>query len=470
MGGVTQIILLILALAWTYLSGVGDFRPQQFDYFKHNLIFNNLVRFDWPVRYADDTYLCYYLAYYLPPALLAKWIGGVSMVHWYVFGWTWLGLTLLFGELYRLGGWGLLWLFVFFNSPESILLMYEGLQSPLPLAANLADLWNNDHAIELIFTSGGLTYPSHVESLSAVPQHAIGGWLATVLLIEKITKNDFMAKTDGLYLLGLCAVLLHWSPFVALGFLPFVAWYFYKILFVSTLKAPFFRSISFYFNLSTLILFSLPVLIYYAGHLPLHDPNDWLIAFLSTPHQYLLLATFLALEVVIWGVLLGLLERKHQILGKNAGLVALALGILLLLPFYRYGHFNDLSRRACLPATLVLCWAIFQFLGKIKSNFTHNKTLALLWICVFLGAILPLKHTLRWFTAHPYTAVVDKSIADLTPNTIHYLSRHHWGEFDVVAQYLGSNTATYSQVLAAGSLKKARKIEPAFYYWKSDFK
>ncbi len=133
----------LLALAWTYWGGVGGFRPQHFDYFKHNLITNNLVRYEWPVRYADGTFLCYYHAYYLPATALAKWWGGITAVPYYLFGWTWLGLTLLFGTLYRLGNWKLLLFFLFFNSPEAILLLYEVFQSPHTIGHTLTDLDND---------------------------------------------------------------------------------------------------------------------------------------------------------------------------------------------------------------------------------------------------------------------------------------------------------------------------------------
>ena len=43
------LVCFVLAFVWTYLAGVGGFRPQHFDYFKHNLIINNLVRYEWPV-------------------------------------------------------------------------------------------------------------------------------------------------------------------------------------------------------------------------------------------------------------------------------------------------------------------------------------------------------------------------------------------------------------------------------------
>ncbi|TAG64940.1 MAG: hypothetical protein EAZ26_10815, partial [Runella slithyformis] len=243
--------LLFLAFVWTYLAGVGGFRPQHFDYFKHNLIINNLVRYNWPVRYPDGTYLCYYHAYYLPAALLAKLVGGLAAVKYYIFGWTWLGLSLLFGQLNKLGGWKLVLFFMFFGCPEAILLVYEVIKSPQTIGYTLTDLWTNDHNIELIQTPGGLAFPSQVGAFTAVPQHALAAWLTTISLITSIVNHKSTPTQPTPYPLlhtpytipptsytipptsytihlppfplspfFLLALSLYWSPLVTAGLLP----------------------------------------------------------------------------------------------------------------------------------------------------------------------------------------------------------------------------------------------------------
>jgi hypothetical protein len=472
------LICFALAFVWTYLAGVGGFRPQHFDYFKHNLMINNLVRYEWPVRYSEGTYLCYYPAYYLPAALLAKWIGGISAVHFYIFGWTWLGLTLLFQLLHRLGGWTLVVLFIFFNSPEAILLMYEAFKSPHTIGYTLADLWTNDHTIELIQTPGGLMFPSHVESFTAAPQHALPAWLATGVLLEcrvqsakcRVSIAKCQSNNEFTVYCLLFTVLLYWSPLVAVGLLPFIIYHLIagnKELWrpkqgLSLFRSPF--SI-FLFPLHTLI--SLPALIFYAGHVPLHDIQGWWWTFLETPHEYVLLATFLLIEIGFWGLLMWFLKKKNTISKEDFRLVLFALAVLLGLALYRYGHFNDLARRASLPAALMLCWGIGKGVNSHKRTGIFTKIIigSFLFIC----GLLPLKHHLRWLTKQPYTAIVDKKISDFTPYPIHYLSRYHWGEFDVVAQYLGKANSWYLCYFAPKLPQKPKQITRAFYYWKSTF-
>lgn len=485
------LVCFALAFVWTYLSGVGSFRPQHFDYFKHNLVINNLVRYEWPVRYVDGTYLCYYHAYYLPSTLLAKWLGGINAVPFYVFGWTWLGLTLLFHLLHQLGGWILVVLFIFFNSAEAILLIYEAFKSPHTIGYTLTDLWTNDHTIELIQTPGGLMFPSHVESFTAAPQHSLPAWLATGMFLkfrvqsaECRSGNVFTVYSLRFTVCGLLfTVLLYWSPLVAIGFLPLVIFgYFNKSTFDTFTSEKQIRWPSLSTNYqslitahqplltlhsSLLIFTALPALIFYAGHVPLHDVQGWWWAFIKTPHEYVLLATFLFIEIGIWGVLMWFLKKKKTISTEDLKLVLLALAVLLVLAVYRYGHFNDLARRASLPALLVLCWGIGKGLNAISFTSIYSKII--LGSFLFLCGLLPLKHHLRWFTTQPYTAIVDKKIADFTPYPIHYLSRYHWGEFDVVAQYLGKANSWYLRYFVSKPPQKPKQITRAFYYWKSTF-
>jgi hypothetical protein len=428
----TVALCVLLAVIWAYLAGVGDFRPQHFDYYKHNLIFNNLVRLQWPICYADGQYLCYYLAYYLPAAALSKLYGGLAMAHWYSFVWTSLGLALLFVQLHRLGGWWFVVWFMLFNSPESMLIVYEAIKSPHTLAYTLSDLWTNDHTIELIFTPGGLVFPSHVESITAVPQHSLAAWLILALFIENPRRFSISL------FFGLCVLLLYWSPLVAVGMVPLVA-----VSGVYYLKN---QSKFTIYQVWPIGVFAIPVVVYYGGHVPMVDASGWWWEFLNQPHQWVLLVLFVTIEIGIWSILLLILNHKSKIFLENKMLIYSALGSLLVLALYRYGHFNDLARRASLPATFVLCWYVWQCLLAWKKHKTYQQV-ALAVVVVFAIA-LPIKHHLKWLTPRPYMAQVNVTIASVGTDTIHDLEKRHLGEFDVVAQYLGQSKSWYSQYFA----------------------
>ncbi|WP_428658992.1 hypothetical protein [Runella sp.] len=441
---------LFLAFIWTYLAGVGEFRPQHFDYYKHNLIFNNLVRYDWPVRYADGSYFCYYHAYYLPPALLARWVGGLPYVHYFIFGWTWTGLGLLFILLHKLNGWKLVGLFLFFNSPEAILLIYDAFKAPDSLAF-LNDVWYNDHTIELVQSPGGLLFHSFIESFIATPQHALPAWLTTGTLLIFWQKES---KPTLLFLpFVLFVVLLYWSPLVAVGFLPLAIYFFFvkKTADYSTGNYPRFVFYT--------LLIAIPALVFYAGHVSLNEAHGWWWIFFKTPKGVVFLLVFILLEIGIWGAIIGIFYKNKAISKQNFGLLLCALSVLLGLALYRYGHFNDLSRRACLPALLVICWGI--------STLSFKKPL--LFATLILCTLLPLKQHLRWFYKRPYSAIADKKITDFTPYPIHYLRQYHQGSFDPVTQYLGKADAWYLRYFAPDISPTPKQVTRAFYYWKSSF-
>ncbi|MDE5842364.1 MAG: hypothetical protein K2H35_01345, partial [Muribaculaceae bacterium] len=74
--------LLIAAgiiLLWVILSGIGGYVWQnRWDHFFRNAVFNDLIQRPWPVADGNDI-LCYYLGYWLPPALLAKITGSSAI-------------------------------------------------------------------------------------------------------------------------------------------------------------------------------------------------------------------------------------------------------------------------------------------------------------------------------------------------------------------------------------------------------
>ncbi|AEI51589.1 hypothetical protein [Runella slithyformis] len=442
---------LLLALVWTYLAGVGGFRPQHFDYYKHNLIFNNLIRHGPPVRYADGSYLCYSLAYYLPPAWVARWTGGLPYVHYVIFGWTWLGLGLVFTLLSRLNGWKMILLFLFFNSPEAILYIYDAAKAP-DFLLFLKDLWSTDHTIELLQSPGGLLFHSHVESFIATPQHALSAWLATGILLT-VWKNS-AARPFVILPFALVALLLYWSPFVAVGLLPLALYVFWDQ------KTPLPFSIPHVLRtLVFVVLLTFPVLIFYAGHVPVTSANGGWWNFLKTPKDVVFLVIFVGLEIGIWGFFIGNAFKNRDLPKRDLGLLLCALLTLLAAALYRYGPLNDFARRASLPAMLVICWGI--------STLSFRKPM--LMVTLMLCVLLPLKQQLRWFSARPYTPIVNKTIPSFTPYPIHYLGHFHRASFDAATQYLGRADAWYLRYFAPDGPPKPKEVTRAFYYWKSTF-
>ena len=84
-----------ISIAINFLLGIGEFRPQTYDFQANNYKYYDLITHDLPVYYAQQkTYLCYYTGYYLPTALLAK-IFGIESARYFSFIWSVSGLWIV---------------------------------------------------------------------------------------------------------------------------------------------------------------------------------------------------------------------------------------------------------------------------------------------------------------------------------------------------------------------------------------
>lgn len=113
-GGRAMLALCLLAgAAVVYLMGLnGDF-PQAHDFIVRNAVYASLVNDAWPLHSARGEYFVYYHAFVLPPAALAKCIGGLAPAWLLQALWVYAGLALIIICLHRRAGRRTLSLLVF---------------------------------------------------------------------------------------------------------------------------------------------------------------------------------------------------------------------------------------------------------------------------------------------------------------------------------------------------------------------
>lgn len=98
------VLVALVALLWCVLGGQGGIWFQNGDWDGRNAVFRDLITHDWPVVYEyDGAALCYYVAHWLPSALVAKLLvlvlGGEAAwmpSNLVLLIWTATGVTLLF--------------------------------------------------------------------------------------------------------------------------------------------------------------------------------------------------------------------------------------------------------------------------------------------------------------------------------------------------------------------------------------
>jgi len=202
-----------LALVWTFLSGVGGFVPQETDYIKHNLLFNDLVHRPWPVTYpqtpsGEGGYLCYGLGYYLVPSAATRLLGE-NTLPWLSYIWASFGLSLFFIWIIRLTSArkrGLL--FFLFFAPSGILLLtlkWHGIPGVINPDSFSKTLWK----LGLIHS-----YLDNFTKLQFQPQHGIVAGLGTVVLFELLWQRQ---SAKGVVLIW--SACLFWSPLTCIGML-----------------------------------------------------------------------------------------------------------------------------------------------------------------------------------------------------------------------------------------------------------
>ena len=68
------VIIGLICLGWVIISGIGGFCWQHEDWHVRNALIHDLINFNYPVVYKNDTALVYYLGLFLPQALVGKFL------------------------------------------------------------------------------------------------------------------------------------------------------------------------------------------------------------------------------------------------------------------------------------------------------------------------------------------------------------------------------------------------------------
>ncbi|NUQ61354.1 MAG: hypothetical protein HUU20_02630 [Pirellulales bacterium] len=366
------VLVTAATVGLAYLSGVGGLGYQQpGDWVKHNAILHDLSTMDWPVRYTDTAgvpqgrYLTYYIAYYLPAAVVGR-LCGLIPAHLALFAWTLCGLLLVaawLGRLLRSRVW-MLWAAWFALSGMD--------------AAGVALRGGGDWTFLEWWASLG-QYSSNTSLLVWVPQHALPGWIATALVVDRAEREA------DLSLAGFAAALTGlWSPFVTIGLAPVVL----LVLFRARWRTV--------FGFANLV--AAPVVLFMsAAYLASVDrgqvPNQWNITWYESQWFAKAWPVFCLLEFGFYAMLIYpnlRSDRDGRLPGTswNRSWFWMAIAVLTLLPLYRIGILNDLVMRASIPALFVF-WVVL--LRVISSPAFRWETWysSLLLFCLLIGAIQP---------------------------------------------------------------------------------
>ena len=386
----------LLVFIWLSFSSIGGIGYRNFDSGIRSSMLWHLVTGSWPLHFekeyfgegfgsiSDKAYV-YYFAYYLPAAAVGKWLGWKA-ANLALFAYSWVGasLALMLVRMYvRQRGYTVTF-FVFtgiclFGGMDYV---FNGL---LGLTTDRSEMWLSP-----------LHYFSHTRNLFWAPQHCLPSWLIIGVILNHRQISPALMR---IFPLAGVSMLL-WSPLCLIGIAPFVLIIF-KCHWKEWLLWNWTNGLA---GFLFVILFAFIV------------SNDFSFGMIYAPNlmegywvQYCL---FIAAEFLILSSIFAFGTPK--IVRDDALIVALVL--LLAIPVFILGRWNDWSIKLSIPPLFVLSiFVIKQMIWLIETKRKHILMAVFLFsIC----ALTPLEELV--YSAKNYRIGFENppEIRDFGPNYI----------------------------------------------------
>ena len=436
-----------LAAFWTAAGGIGGLVPRTADYLKHNLVFHDLIVQAWPVVYGaakeSAPMLCYYIGYYLPAALAGKALGLQAAAPASLL-WGLAGTGLAFAWVYRLGrphGGAVLAGFTLIDGFCWLPGLYVLAQKigVLPGATN-AEWWHSDHFTETLFWFGGqhtrLLFQSGVAALSWAPQHTLGAWLATACVLSVL-----LERRPPRFLLLIHAATLLWSPFVAVGLLPFTL--------VACLRKP--RALATWSgaaSAASAAAVAAPLGLFFLAHAP-QQFLGWLPAAFAAPADWLRYALFLGLSVgALWAAAWWVRRRTGVPAEDRWRLLCLACLTLCALTLLHVGRNNDWVMRASQPSLVVL----HLLLAAMAAGLWRSAAPLRLRLAVVALLLVSAERSVKMYIMAPFGGLaapgkLQTTIATATLRAESLAALPSSPSFEYASQYLGSRQSVFGRYL-----------------------
>lgn len=373
----TPVLISTLAVSagLCLVMGFGGVFANFFDYFKHSAIIQDLVAYDWPVVYTQNepAMLTYYLGQYLIPSVVGKILHNRIVAELFMGLVGWVGVYLLYLNLVILtsanNGQKQLLLFVMY-------FLFSGMFLPLYIVYKSLPLNGITFFINhcwFVVEGWLLQYRSTLVALRWVyPQYIVPCIGAAMLYRSKEFKY--------------CALILLPSfLFGTWSFLCLVILTVLRLLIVSIQQGKFNFDIVSIQNV-VVALIGCVFLFYYWGNITMSGKPDYMkLSMITTPWYYI--TAYLPFVLFMFGFYVILVWQDY----KTDPVFLAVVVVLLVIPCFRMGYFNDFVMSVSLPAMFLLFSYLFKFMITADSKQKLVKIRkVVLSICLLLACASPI--------------------------------------------------------------------------------
>lgn len=367
---------LLYLLAVAVICGWGDFMCQASDWRKHNALLHDLTNQNWPVFYRDavtPSMLTYYIGQYLVPAAVGSLVHSIRVSEILFMLWGVMGLLIISLNLFSI--------LKAHSVPRQLvilllLLLFNGC---LPLSQQLFRILgtnsvNSNHQwMSFVFGESPclLQYRSNFVDLRWVMPQCISIWLVlTIWWNHRNSVESFLPLMLPCMLNGAIS-FLGLAVMAVLSVV--VSWLVEKKKLFDLVRKAFSLD-----NILSLVFIAVPLLMYFSGNLFSEKP-----AYAGFSRQYVPLSLYVCFVLGEFGLYVLLIQKKFR---KNC-LFWSAVLVLLVLPFFKMGYYNDLGMSASIPAMFLLMICILEYLLENRKTWQSVCLVLLLMI----AALYPLK-------------------------------------------------------------------------------
>lgn len=369
------IVVSFFILFLGILSGWGGIIAQSADWTKHNAILKDLVTMEWPVYYRDaatPSMLTYYIGQYLIPAAVGKLAGSFVVAEIMMYLWGIIGIFLvIFNLFYILGASS-------FKRQLIVIFIFMLFNGCIVISQCLYGALTGIFTFDMRWMTGSLLqYRGNFVDLRWVMPQTIAVWIVVTIWWRNRHNVQYYIP------LMLPSMLNGAISFLGVAIMAIVCAIYETFLEHCRCRQFFKRALSLP-NILTLLALGVPLLLYFSGNVLMEkDPQVELCIQPQVFNFKEFFPIYISFCLGEFGLYSIFIWRRHW---KNGVFIG-AFFLLIVLPFFKMGAYNDLVMSGSISAMFVLMICVIDVL----FNRPRKLPAILLITCLLIGSINPLQ-------------------------------------------------------------------------------